>query len=110
MCLARALEEVFTVQAHLALGLPVQDERSRRDHRKHTVNSRITVKGGYAALSSRIVQKVTQLPLTLWQGQGMKRAGFQPVYSMLTLGSFAVAVVAIFGCVWWACLNDSDQT
>jgi hypothetical protein len=29
---------------------------------------------------------------------------------MLTIGSFAVAFLAVLGCVFWACLTDSDQT
>jgi MFS-type transporter involved in bile tolerance (Atg22 family) len=39
----------------------------------------------------------------------MNRAGVQRSF-MLTLGSFAIAVFAILGCVFWACLNDRDQT
>jgi MFS-type transporter involved in bile tolerance (Atg22 family) len=29
---------------------------------------------------------------------------------MLTIGSFAVAIFAVLGCVFWACLTDRDQT
>jgi hypothetical protein len=29
---------------------------------------------------------------------------------MLTVGFFAFALVAVLGCVWWACLNDTDKT
>jgi hypothetical protein len=29
---------------------------------------------------------------------------------MLSLGSFAFACIAIFGCVVWACAKDRDQT
>jgi hypothetical protein len=29
---------------------------------------------------------------------------------MLTIGSFAIAIVTVFGGVFWACLNDRDQT
>jgi hypothetical protein len=29
---------------------------------------------------------------------------------MLTLGSFAIAVVAVLGGVWWACFKDRDET
>jgi hypothetical protein len=28
---------------------------------------------------------------------------------MLTIGSFALACVTIFGCVMWACAKDTDQ-
>ncbi len=28
---------------------------------------------------------------------------------MLTLSSFAIAFLAILGCVWWACLKETDQ-
>jgi MFS-type transporter involved in bile tolerance (Atg22 family) len=39
----------------------------------------------------------------------MNRADLQ-LAVMLTLGSFAIAVFAVLGCVFWACLNDRDQT
>jgi hypothetical protein len=29
---------------------------------------------------------------------------------MFTIGSFAIAVFAVLGCVFWACLNDRDET
>jgi hypothetical protein len=41
---------------------------------------------------------------------GMKRADFEKIRSMLTLGSFAFACITIFGCVLWACAKDTDQT
>jgi hypothetical protein len=28
--------------------------------------------------------------------------------SMLTIGSFAIAFLAVLGSVWWACLDDKD--
>jgi hypothetical protein len=40
----------------------------------------------------------------------MKRADFNYCAIMLTIGSFAIAIFAIFGCVLWACLNDGDGT
>jgi hypothetical protein len=40
----------------------------------------------------------------------MNRADFIPLSCMLTLGSFAIAVFTVLGCVFWACLNDRDQT
>jgi hypothetical protein len=40
----------------------------------------------------------------------MNRADFILLFSMLTLGSFAIAVFTVLGCVYWACLNDRDQT
>jgi hypothetical protein len=30
-------------------------------------------------------------------------------FPMLTIGSFALAVFAVLGCVFWACLNERDQ-
>jgi hypothetical protein len=42
--------------------------------------------------------------------KGMNRADSIPVSFMLTLGSFAIAVFTVLGCVSWACLNDRDQT
>ena len=39
----------------------------------------------------------------------MKRANFEKIRSMLTLGSFAFACITIFGCVLWACAKDTDQ-
>jgi hypothetical protein len=29
---------------------------------------------------------------------------------MFTIGSFAIAVFAVVGCVFWACLNDRNET
>jgi hypothetical protein len=29
---------------------------------------------------------------------------------MLTIGSFAIAIFAVLAGVFWACLNDRDQT
>jgi hypothetical protein len=29
---------------------------------------------------------------------------------MFTVGSFAIALSAILGCVWWACAEDRDKT
>jgi hypothetical protein len=29
---------------------------------------------------------------------------------MFTIGSFAIAVFAVFGGVFWACRNDRDET
>jgi hypothetical protein len=40
----------------------------------------------------------------------MNRADFNRLFFMLTIGSFAIAVFAVLGCVFWACLNDRDQT
>jgi hypothetical protein len=31
-----------------------------------------------------------------------------PFDSMLTIGSFAIAFLAVLGSVWWACLDDKD--
>jgi len=42
--------------------------------------------------------------------EGMNRAGCIFLYSMLTIGSFAIAAFAVLGCVFWACLNDRDRT
>jgi MFS-type transporter involved in bile tolerance (Atg22 family) len=40
----------------------------------------------------------------------MNRADLNASPFMLTIGSFAIAVFAVLGCVFWACLNDRDQT
>jgi hypothetical protein len=40
----------------------------------------------------------------------MNRADTQKNPSMLTLGSFALTCITIFGCVLWACSKDSDRT
>jgi hypothetical protein len=40
----------------------------------------------------------------------VNRADIEKNYSMLTLGSFALACITVFGCVVWACTKDSDQT
>ncbi len=40
----------------------------------------------------------------------MNPADFRENHSMLTLGSFAFACLAVFGCVVWACSKDGDQT
>jgi len=32
------------------------------------------------------------------------------LFFMLTIGSFAIAVFAVLGGVFWACFNDRDQT
>jgi hypothetical protein len=40
----------------------------------------------------------------------VNRADMEKNYSMLTLGSFALACITVFGCVVWACTKDSDQT
>jgi hypothetical protein len=40
----------------------------------------------------------------------MNRADFLSISFMLTIGSFAIAVFAILAGVFWACLNDRDQT
>ena len=29
---------------------------------------------------------------------------------MLTIGAFLFIVGALLGCVWWACLNDRNET
>jgi len=39
----------------------------------------------------------------------MNRAEFIFLFPMLTIGSFAIAIIAVLGCVFWACLND-DRT
>jgi hypothetical protein len=49
-----------------------------------------------------------KLGLTLWQGHGTGCAELAKPLFMLTVGSFAIAFVAVLGCVWWACLDDSD--
>jgi hypothetical protein len=40
----------------------------------------------------------------------MNRADFSLLFFMLTIGSFAIAVFAVFGGVFWACRTDRDQT
>jgi hypothetical protein len=39
----------------------------------------------------------------------MNRADLK-ILSMFTIGSFAIAVFAVFGGVFWACRNDRDET
>jgi hypothetical protein len=44
-------------------------------------------------------------------GAGERTGLTQKKYSsMLTLSSFALTCITIFGCVLWACSKDSDQT
>ena len=40
----------------------------------------------------------------------INRADTEKNSSMLTLGSFALTCITIFGCVVWACSKESDQT
>lgn len=40
----------------------------------------------------------------------INRADTEKNSSMLTLSSFALTCITIFGCVLWACSKDSDQT
>lgn len=40
----------------------------------------------------------------------MNRADINKNSSMLTLGSFALTCITVFGCVLWACVKDTDQT
>ncbi len=41
----------------------------------------------------------------------MKRAHFPSAYLyMLTIGSFLFLVCGLGGCVWWACLEDRNET
>ena len=41
----------------------------------------------------------------------MKRAEFNlPYDDMFTIGSFALALTAILGGVWWACTADRDES
>ncbi|MEY2488339.1 MAG: hypothetical protein QOC70_281, partial [Verrucomicrobiota bacterium] len=40
----------------------------------------------------------------------MNRADFIFLSPMLTIGSFVIAIFAVVGCVFWACLNDRDRT
>jgi hypothetical protein len=40
----------------------------------------------------------------------MNRAEVNDSPFMFTIGSFALAVFAVFGGVFWACRNDRDET
>jgi hypothetical protein len=48
--------------------------------------------------------------MALRQNERMNRADTGKNSSMLTLGSFALTCITIFGCVLWACSKDSDRT
>jgi hypothetical protein len=49
--------------------------------------------------------RLTRSPL-----RGMNRADPRLPFFMLTIGSFAIAFFAVLAGVFWACLNDRDQT
>jgi len=54
-------------------------------------------------------RKFEKIAVTSEKGVGMKRADFEKIRSMLTLGSFAFACITILGCVVWACAKDTHR-
>jgi hypothetical protein len=40
----------------------------------------------------------------------MNRAEFNLPYDMFTIVSFALALTAVLGGVWWACTADHDES
>jgi hypothetical protein len=55
-------------------------------------------------------EKACEFRLTRAIPEGMNRADFIVPLPMLTIGSFAIAIFAVLGGVFWACLNDRDRT
>jgi hypothetical protein len=101
-------QEMGVVQFDLALRLPKPEEIDRAYHGDDETGVESVAKSHARTIALRAESR-ERFRLTDALPRGMKRADLNASF-MFTIGSFAIAIFAVFGGVFLACRNDRDET